>query len=60
MARKKTETATESSKEIKAKGKFTRAKKSMKTTTKNIHQSGNSLLNLLNNFHFDQRRLPQD
>ncbi|KAG7618981.1 hypothetical protein AtNW77_Chr4g0319301 [Arabidopsis thaliana] len=40
MARKKTETATESSKEIKAKGKFTRAKKSMKTTTKNIHQSG--------------------
>ncbi|KAG7539856.1 hypothetical protein ISN45_Aa07g001280 [Arabidopsis thaliana x Arabidopsis arenosa] len=40
MARKKTETATEPSKEIKARGKLTRAKKCMKTTTKKFHQSG--------------------
>ncbi|KAJ4880107.1 TSL-kinase interacting protein 1 [Raphanus sativus] len=41
MARKKTtETSTESSKEIKARGKFTRASKCMKTTTKKVHESG--------------------
>ncbi|EOA16401.1 hypothetical protein CARUB_v10004555mg [Capsella rubella] len=40
MARKRTETATERPKEIKARGKFTRAKKCMKTTTKKIHDSG--------------------
>ncbi|KAJ0233535.1 TSL-kinase interacting-like protein [Hirschfeldia incana] len=41
MARKKTETSTESSKEIKARGKFTRANKCMKTTTtKKVHDSG--------------------
>ncbi|KAF8048025.1 hypothetical protein N665_2714s0001, partial [Sinapis alba] len=39
MARKKTETSTESSKEIKARGKFTRANKCMKTTTKKVHES---------------------
>ncbi|KAL0798665.1 hypothetical protein Bca101_053840 [Brassica carinata] len=39
-ARKKTETSTESSKEIKARGKFTRANKCMKTTTKKVHESG--------------------
>ncbi|CAH8363946.1 unnamed protein product [Eruca vesicaria subsp. sativa] len=40
MARKKTETSTESSKEIKARGNFTRANKCMKTTTKKFHDSG--------------------
>ncbi|ESQ53194.1 hypothetical protein EUTSA_v10024889mg [Eutrema salsugineum] len=40
MARKRTETATESSKEIKTRGKFTRANKCMKTTTKKFHESG--------------------
>lgn len=52
MARKRTETATESSKETKAKGKFTRAKKCMKTTTKKFHESGKTLSN-----HIDLRRL---
>lgn len=41
MARKKTESSTESSKEIKARGKFTRANKCMKTTTKKVNESGN-------------------
>lgn len=40
MARKKTESSTESSKEIKARGKFTRANKCMKTTTKKVNESG--------------------
>ncbi|CAH8369313.1 unnamed protein product [Eruca vesicaria subsp. sativa] len=41
MARKKTETPTESSKEIKGRGKFTRANKCMKTSTKKVHDTGN-------------------
>ncbi|XP_010446478.1 PREDICTED: TSL-kinase interacting protein 1-like isoform X2 [Camelina sativa] len=40
MARKRTKTATEPSKEIKEKGRFTRANKCMKTTTKKSHDSG--------------------
>lgn len=40
MARKRTETATKPSKEIKEKGKFTRANKCIKKTTKNFHDCG--------------------
>ncbi|CAH2075964.1 unnamed protein product [Thlaspi arvense] len=40
MARKRTKTATEPPKEIKTRGKFTRANKCMKTTTKRFHESG--------------------
>ncbi|CAH8369268.1 unnamed protein product [Eruca vesicaria subsp. sativa] len=42
MARKKTDTSPESSKEIKARGKFTRANKCMKTSTKKVHDTGNN------------------
>ncbi|CAH8333048.1 unnamed protein product [Eruca vesicaria subsp. sativa] len=45
MARKKNKTSTESSKEIKARGNFTRAYKCMKTTTKKFHDSVQSCVN---------------
>ncbi|XP_018508989.1 uncharacterized protein LOC103835124 isoform X2 [Brassica rapa] len=54
MARKKTESSTESSKEIKARGKFTRANKCMKTTTKKVNESGK------HNSKREKRKSPSD